>query len=762
MGVTHEFAKAGTSALVAPLPLIMSTDAHPDLGRLFETALAHHQAGRAGEAEPLYRRVLAVDPTHPEALHLLGLLRHQAGKTEEAIALVEQAIRHAPPNEHLLNNLGQIYKAAGRMADAAEFYRKAIALNPRFAEAYNNLGNALFELGAVDEAIAAYRQALTAQPRYVMAQYNLATAFMQTGASDEAATLFEAVIATNPGFADAHNNLGLIWLHVGRTREAATCFERAARLNPNHADALSNLGQALFRLGARDEAESALRRVLGVNPRHAGALNNFGNVMKTCGRLAEALASYEQALAREPEHPEALSNLVFVMMLACAWKPLAAYAARLDRLTQADIVSNRKTAEPPFLNVTRHADPALNVAVARTWSRDVARRVAALREKLPASIPYPDGRLTVAYLSSDFRHHAIGHMMQNMLAHHDRKSFRILCYSSRPDDDSIESRTIRGACDSFVDIHDVGHVAAASRLRQDGVNILVDLNGFTQGARPEIAALRPAPVQIVHLYTATTGADFFDYIIADRTVIPEEGRAHVSEAPIYLPHCFLPGPGALPPPSTGRAPAGLPEDAFVLCSFNQSYKYDPDAFAVWMRLLKRRDNAILWLPNLPELTRQNLCREAEAQNVSGVRLLFAPTVAKADHLARLALADLALDTRIYGGHLTTSDALCMGVPVVVLRGRHFASRLSTSIVAAAGAPELAVDTLAAYEELACTLMDSPPLRRSLKERLLERRASAPFFDIGRYVRGLEDGYRQAWGIFRRGEKPRPIIACDTV
>lgn len=710
----------------------------PDWDAALEQALDLHRGGRLDEAAEIYRRLAADRPNEP------------------AVAAI-------------YNNLGQIHKARRDPDQAIVCYRRAVAIAPDFADAHNNLGNALIGTGASEEAIACYRRALAVEPDHLLARYNLATNLIGGGppraALEEAAALLEAVIAARPGFADAYNNLGWCWLELGRSPLAARCFEQAIALQPDHADAYTNLGRALLELGDPAAAEGAFRRAVEIRP-SALALTNLGTVLRAAGRIEEARRWHERALEDDPENGEALASLVYACLHLCDWPAAARAGAALDRATQQSLARGRRPSEPPFLNIVRHAEPSLNRAVAEAWSRGIAPNPAAPgpdgARARPAARPPRDGRIVIAYLSSDLGKHVVGHIMTAILPRHDRARFRILGFSHGPEESSDERRLLAAACDRFVDVRSLDAEAIARRMRDEAVDILVDLNGYTQGRRLAVAAHRPAPVQILHLYVGTVGGGLFDYVVADPIALPEIDLPHCAERPIYLPHCFLPGERRPAPASEERESAriaeGLPADAIVLCSFNQPYKFDSETFAAWLELLKRRRDAVLWLSPMPAGTTENLRRYAASHGVDGQRLVVARWRPRAEHLARLALADLALDTATYGGHQTTCDALCAGVPVIARRGRHFASRIATSLVMAAGVPELAAESLAASAALAGDLMERPERLRDFRMRLAG--APAPLFDPSAYVRSLEDGFRQAFERHMRGMPPTAIFARD--
>jgi protein O-GlcNAc transferase len=354
--------------------------------------------------------------------------------------------------------------------------------------------------------------------------------------------------------------------------------------------------------------------------------------------------------------------------------------------------------------------------------------------------------------------------MLNLYGSHDRRDFKVNCYSYGQADGYTYRRKIEQDCDNFIDLFHLSHVESARRIYQDGVDILVDLVGHTEDNRMTICGYRPVPIQVSYLgFLGSSGADFMDYIITDRVVTPEAHAPYYSENFVYMPHSYQINDYLTETSQTGvkRQEFGLPDDTFVFCSFNKPYKIEPVMFDSWMNILRKVDNCVLWLISGGKTADWNLKLAARERGVDSGRLIFAEMVPLEQHLERLQLADLALDTRIYNGGATTSNALGTGVPLITLLGDHFVSRMSASSLQAIGLPELITHSLEEYEALAVRLARNPAELRSIRQKLNENRSSTPLFDHLRYVRNLENAYRQMWEIFLTGEKPRQIDVMDT-
>ena len=615
---------------------------------------------------------------------------------------------------------------------AVNLINKAIQCNPGNSIYYNNLGNALKDQGKLVEAITSYQKALEIKP----------------------------------DFAEVYNNMGTVFKKQGKLTEAISCFQKALKIKPNIAEAYNNIGNAFQDQGNLNEAISYYQKALEIKPGYARAHYNLGIVFKNQGRLIEAISYHKKALEINPNLAEAYSALFHQLQQMCAWQEMEGMISKLDEFTKKSLDNGTKTLETPFASLARHIGPSRNFAVARSWSYDIDRAISALK----IDFSFDDRRLVkaekiiVGYLSNDFRNHAMAHLTLGLYGLHNRDEFKIFCYSYGEDDGSYHSTRIRQDCDKFVDIRKLNHADAARRIYKDRVDILVDLKGYLRGDRLEISAHRPAPIQVRYLgLPCTTGADFFNYIITDRIAMPEGHAQYYSENFAYLPHCYQINDHTqeISNKEWKRSDFGLPEDGFVFCSFNQGYKIGPVMFDVWMKILQQVPEGVLWLQGGNEITEKNLRKEAESRGVKPTRLIFSKKLSKDQHLGRLRLADVALDTRIVNGIITTSDTLWAGVPVITLQGGSFASRISSSILTAIGLPELITQTLEEYELLAVDMARNPGKLQNIRQKIVENRLVEPLFDTPRFTRNLEKAYREMWKIFMAAESPRQIEIEDS-
>ncbi len=642
---------------------------------------------------------------------------------------------------------------------AVEGYQAVLTAQPNFVPAQLNLGVAFFQKGDYPAALTCFQAALRLDPSMAEAWYNGGNAMRLLERTKEAFDWYLRAIELNPGHADAHYNLGNLCKDAGNLHDAGVHYRNALAVAPKSDMAWNNLGVVRMEAGQTQEAKECFLKAKAIRPDNLDALLNLALSFKYLGRVADALSHVEQVLTRCSCHGPALALYVSLLQQNCEWRSLRSALQRLEAATRAQLAHGRQPAESPFLSFTRAADPKHNLIIAQSWSHTLARRFASARQSLDAKVRCPgthDGVLTIGYLSEQFRNGATAHLTAALFGCHDRGQFQINAYSLGADDGSNYRRRIEQGVDRFIDIRNLSITAAAERIRSDGVDILVDLIGWMHGHRMGILALRSAPIQVNYLgFPGTSGADFMDYIVADRTIIPPEHQPFYSEKVVCLPHCYQ-ATDPTPPvygKTLSRRECGLPAQGFVFASFNTDYKIEPELFSVWMHILRAVPGAVLWLLVRTDTAQHNLRHEAASMGVDPRRLIFAESLPKERHLARLKLVDLALDTVTVNGHTTTTDAIWSGVPVVTLQGTHFASRVASSILLADGMEELITHSLEEYQKLAIRLAMEPELLGATKKKLSANKQSYPLFDIRRFARNLESAYLTMWDLYKNGRPP---------
>jgi predicted O-linked N-acetylglucosamine transferase (SPINDLY family) len=601
-------------------------------------------------------------------------------------------------------------------------------------------------------AVACYQSALAYDPGNLQVHNNLGAVCLQMDEVERAAACFEIAISKQPAPPEFHANMGSALLGLERQEEALVHFHRAVELAPKRADFQRSLGNTLLFLNRHQDAIECYRRSLELEPNAAETWGNLGSALTEVNQREEAVVSYRRALRISPDKHELGSVLAHHLQHLCEWEEWEALECRV--LSEKSLASHEIN---PFTLLSL-SSTARQQLIATRAGVDKSMRSGS---KVYQSWPHKNALPRIGYLSADFRDHPVAHLLGEVFELHDRSRVEVFAYSSLGKDDRSAARQrIQTSAHHFVDVEPLSVKATAQRIHEDGIDVLIDLGGYTQNNRAGVFALRPAPVQVNYLgYPGTLGAAYIDYIITDRFVTPPEAQAHFSEKFVYMPHCFQPNDRrkAIAANTPGRKACGLPGQGFVFCSFNRSYKFTPQIFDVWMRLLKAVSGSVLWLSDGSQTMMDNLRREASRRGVEPQRVIFAPRVdVMAEHLARQRHADLFLDTLPYNAHTSASDALWAGLPVLTCAGETFASRVAGSLLHAVGLPELVTSSLTDYEALALKLAGDRALLASCRQRLLANRLTTPLFDSAGFVKDLERAYELMWQNYREGNPPRRL------
>ncbi|CAN5223748.1 tetratricopeptide repeat protein [soil metagenome] len=671
------------------------------------------------------------------------------GRPKKALDACNTAIKLEPESQEILVAQGNLFAKLNEPDNALEIFDRVLQRAPHLVNALIGRGNVLKGQKKLPEALASYDRALALRPSCPEARVGRGNVFNDTRRFEEALQEYDWALEMNPKLAEAWLGRGLALTKQNEFDAANLAFRNALDLRRGFAEALTGYGFLMNVLERREDALAAYNNAIEVNPTLAEAWLGRGTVLNELKSHSDALSALAEALKIEPDLLFAKGELFHTKTMICDWSDQKAEWADLA----ADIEQEKPVVSPfPSLSLGTSARQQLvsaKIHMKKTYG-DSAE---------PVWRKHAHERIRIAYFSADFREHAVAYLSIGMFELHDRARFETIALSIGGDDQSAMRRRMMSAFDRFIDCHGMPDQKVANLIREMEVDILVDMAGHTAGSRPGLLAARPAPIQVTYLgYPGTTGADFVDYVIADPTVIPPDQQQFYTEQVAYLPDCYLPNDRTriiAPPPS--RADVGLPPSGFVFCSFNQPYKITPAIFDVWMRLLATVPDSVLWLPAFSASARANLCKEAELRGVDSGRLLFAPRVDRQeDHLARLGLADLFLDTLNYNAHSTACDALWAGVPLISCIGSTFAGRVGASALKAAGLPELIVSSLDEYEALALRLATDPVLLASVKAKLVTQRPTAPLFDTERFTRNLEAIYQKMWQRAQAGESPSPL------
>ena len=703
-------------------------------------------AGRPQEAIASFDRVLVAKPDFVQVHLLRAKLLVDLGQHDAALAAVDKLLAVMPGLAEVWLGRSNILFEAGRHEEALSAAQRAVALKPDLAEAWHGLGNTLNELSRHDEALGAYDKALALNPNFAGAWHGRGNVLNKLRRYHDALASYDKALALVPNLTEAWLGRGNILNMLKQSEEALGAFDRALKLHPNLAEAWLGRGNAFCERNDYDNAATAYDRALALNANLAEAGFGRGNVFFHGRDYEKALAAYDRALALKPHLRFGIGDRLHMKCCLSDWTNLQPELA--DVLTA---VRARQPAISPFHSLSISSSAADQLACAQRFMADQPSFPPLWRGEI-----YSHDRIRVSYSSPDFCNHAVGELAVGLFEHHDKSRFETLGISYGPDDGSQLRHRIRSAFDDFIDVRQMTDADVATFIRHREVDILVDLSGLTRYNRFGVFLRRVAPIQVNFLgYPGTLGADCMDYIVADQTIIPENHFPFYSEKIVWLPDAYQPNDDKrhVADHKPTRSECSLPETAFVFCCFNNNYKITPEVFDVWMRLLQTKEGSVLWLIATNATAESNLRREAEQREISSKRLIFAPKLPLADHLARSSQADLFLDTMPYNAHTTGSDALWAGVPLVTCLGSTFASRVAASLLKAIGLDELITNSPEGYEALALKLAREPALLASVRAKLKRNRETYPLFDTARFTRHIEAAYVTMWERYQRGEAP---------
>lgn len=611
--------------------------------------------------------------------------------------------------------------------------------------------------GEKQQAKSLYKQVVASDARNAMALNLLGLIYAEEGSHADAVEVMARAREIDPKNAHALNNLGVSLRALRKTTEAIRTYDAALALKPDLRDALRNRGNALCDLGMFGGAVANFHKVLSIDPEDVLAHQQLGHALVGLNRLEEAIASFSRALELRPDLELVPGTLLTVKMQLCDWRSLP---SDIPALVEGILRGEQVTAPFPVLSLLDA--PALH----RKLAEDFATRVYPPVDDLGPLAARPrggGGRIRVGYFSADFHDHPVAYLIAGLLELHDRSGFEVIGFSLFGEAQTGLRRRIAAGCDRFIDVSQKSEREVAQMCRDMGIDIAVNLGGYTLNAQTGIFARRAAPVQVSYIgYIGTMGAPYMDYILADRCVIPPGNQRDYTEKLAYLPNCYQANDQRrlISDRRFTRAELDLPEAGFVYCCFNASYKILPATFDAWMRILKAVPGSVLWLVDRDSAqVRQNLRREAEARGIDGGRLVFAKFIAASDYLARYRMADLFLDTLPYNAGTTASDALWAGLPVLTCPGKSFASRMAASLLRAMDLPQLIAPNMRDYVATAVRLGTDPAAHAEIKRKVAHNRGRTPLFDTVRFARDLEAVYRE---MMRRHDSGLPPDVIDLV
>ena len=778
---------------------------NPQLQSMLQQAIQAFQIGNFDSADLILKRVLQADSKNLPALHILGLIKASQSNYKEAADFLARAARIHPTDASIQYNLAKALADSGNDKDALIHHKKAVALAPNNPEAWLNYGKTAFNLGRYQDALVWYGNALGLKPDYAEAALNKGATLKELKRYEEAIAFAEQALSINPNLAGAWANKGVALKELKRFDEAIADYDQALTLKPDYHEAWTNKGVTLHELKRFDEAIAHYDKALSLKPDYHEAWLNKGAILHKLKRFDENIAHCDKALSLKPDYHEAWTNKgVTLHELKRFDEAIVHYDKALSLKPDYHEAWTSKGVTlhelKRFDEAIRHYDKALSLKPDIDWLygdllhtkmkicrwsgleqsfEDISKKVAAnesvinpfaflalsddafLHKKcseIYAQNTYPANstlgpipraakreRIRIAYFSPDFRNHPVSFLTSELFEIHDRSRFELFAFSLKkaPVGDEMNIR-LRKGFDRFIDVDSMSDLDIAQLARELEVDIAIDLTGPTQHSRTGIFSYRAAPIQVNWLgYPGTIGADFIDYIVADKIVIPEAHQQFYAEKIVYLPSTYMVDDSKRTASSRvfTREECGLPENAFIFCCFNNEYKFNPQVLDSWSRILLAAKNSVIWISENNEYFRANIATEFKNRDIESDRIIFAPRVElMADHLARLTLADLFLDTRPYNAHTTTVDCLKAGIPVLTLKGQSFPSRVAASLLNAIGLPELITSIQEEYEALAIELAMNPPELADIKAKLAKNRLTAPLFDTPLFTKNLEAAY----------------------
>ncbi len=635
-------------------------------------------------------------------------------------------------------------------------------LHPKVIEALNSI-----EKGNINKAENLLQKLLAKQKNNLPANEIMGLVKAMLGKHAEASIFFERIYLINPNNFSNLFNLAKSLAESGRDLEAINFYQKVAKGSSNDIDVWINLGKCQAKINQLDDALASFKSAILIDPAHLGALLNMGAVLKDMGNMTESIKYFDRVLEIAEDHPEALYNKAILL------KNLGHYSDSIDYFERALIIKPNidfglgelfhlkmricnwnqftttlncclneieNSSVSPFPLLSLIDDPKLHQIAAKIYLNKTVTVVTNHHKLKQKSQKH---KIKIGYFSCDFYNHATAYLMAHFFELQDRSHFETIAFSYGPQTQDEMYHRLKGCFDQFIDVANLDDCQIANLSKEHGIDIAVDLKGFTQGSRLGIFAQRAAPIQVSYLgYPGTLSAQFIDYIIADRTLICDDNQSFFTEKIIYLPNSYQVNDRhrLISTKTYSRADFGLPANHFIFCCFNNNYKILPAMFDEWMKLLQAVDHSVLWLFKDNDFARQNLIYEAQQRGIAAERLIFAERMDHAEHLARLRLADLFLDTFPYNAHTTASDALWVGLPVLTLIGRSFASRVGASLLNALDLPQLIANSIEQYRSIALELANDQVKLNQLKRKLAQAICTTPLFNTPQITKDIEAGF----------------------
>ena len=730
-------------------------------------------------------KAIGIRPDLPEAWSNKGIALNNLNFHHESVIAFDEAIKLNPSYFEAWSNKSVPLNKLKRYAEASEACDKALGLNPDYAEAWSNKGAALNQLKRYEEAIAHYDKALSLKPDYAEAWSNKGNSLHELKRYEEAIAHHDKALSLKPDYAEAWSNKGNALHELKRYEEALAYFDKALSLKPDHAEGWSNKGNALHEIKRHEEAIAHYDKALSLQPEYAEGWSNKGAALNELNRYEEAIAYYDKALSLKPDYAEAWSNkgvalnelkrydaaiahydralglkadidwaygdFLHTKMKICSWSNFQEEVKNLSE----KVLSQQKITRP-FQLLSLTDDAFLHKQCSEIYAQ-AKYPINLVLGPIPKSVKKE--KIRIGYFSPDFRNHAVSFLTAELFELQDKNRFEIIAFSFGAEDKSPMRLRLMQAFDRFIVVSNMSDMEVAKLARELHIDIAVDLAGYTKDGRTGIFAYRAAPLQVSYIgYLGTMGAKYMDYLITDKTIVPERLQKFYSEKIAYLPsYQANDRKRMIANKQFTRQELGLPENAFVFCCFNNGYKILPSTFDGWMRILKAVKESVLFLYAENQWAEENLIKEAEARGISSLRLIFGKHLPADEYLARYRICDLFLDTAPYNAGTTGSDALRAGLPLLTLMGESFSGRVAASLLTAIDLPELITTTQAAYEARAIEFANDPQKLLAIRRKLADNFLSTPLFDTPLFTRNLESAYAMMYERYQADLKPDHIV-----
>ncbi len=633
---------------------------------------------------------------------------------------------------------GLAFRKKGNTRQARKRFEQVLKLQPKHLESLLLLGADAYDNGDLRKATNLFRKATKADPKNAAAYFNLGVSLSDQQEHKAAIQNYDKAIKIDSSHANAYNNRGVSQQALGQYQQAVLDHKQAIHLNAEHMQAYNNLGMALEHLSAFQLAARAYEEALKLNPDQLEVLNNHGNALAAIKQYDKALQSYDRAMVINPDYDFLQGARLHARMQLCDWQDFEQETQKLVRR-----ISQGEKAASPLTILALCDSLELHQATTKIWSR-----VKNPNRPAPDFVPGDknDNRIRIGYFSADFRNHPVAYLTAELFERHNREQFEVIGFYYGPETEDEMYRRVSCSFDQFFDVKDHTDEDIARLSRDMGVDIAIDLGGYTEASRAAIFACRAAPIQASYLgYLGTMSTDAIDYLFADKTIVPEPSQQFYSEKIVYLPSYQINDSlRTVADKVFSRGELGLPETGFVFCCFNNPYKITPPTFDGWMRILGKVQSSVLFLLSNSQICRDNLRREASMRGIDPARLVFGEHLPRDEYLARYKVADLFLDTLPYNAGTTASDALWVGLPVLTCQGESFASRVAASLLEAIGLPQLVTTSAEDYEALAIHLASHPQEMSELEKQLQENKLTTALFDTPETVHSIESAFTEMY------------------